>query len=127
MSKIFGLKLFLCTGVPKLLILLTDGSQTLDPEAEDPGKVSTELRKSGVNVIVVGIGSGTNRTELAHMAGGADNAFSAETFDVLIGGDFVRKLTEKSCKVGTYNKVTRNTVRQLSHLVKTGKDSRGIT
>ena len=42
--------------VPKLVILLTDGSQTQDRHAEDPSVISQELRKSGINIIVVGIG-----------------------------------------------------------------------
>ena len=34
------------------------------------------------------------------MAGGPDNAFSAASFDELIGGDFIKTLTDKSCKEG---------------------------
>ena len=34
------------------------------------------------------------------MAGGADNAFSAASFDELIGGEFITTLTEKTCKTG---------------------------
>ena len=85
---------------PKLLILLTDGSQTQDAGAENPGDIADEIRKSGINMIVIGIGKGTNQTELNHMAGGADNAFSAASFDELIGGDFIQTLTERSCVEG---------------------------
>ena len=86
--------------LPKILILLTDGSQTLDADAEHPGDISDEMRASGIAVIVVGIGSKTNQTELDHMAGGKDNAFSAASFDELVGGDFIKQLTDKSCEVG---------------------------
>ena len=41
-----------------MLILLTDGSQTQDVGAEDPGDVAEQLRKDGVSILVVGIGSG---------------------------------------------------------------------
>lgn len=88
------------SGIAKLLILLTDGTQTQDSGAEDPGNIADELRNAGIKVIVIGIGKGTNQTELNHMAGGPDNAFSASSFDVLIGGDFVKKLSQKSCAVG---------------------------
>merc|ERR1712168_1452028 len=54
--------------VPKILILLTDGSQTADADAEDPGDIADELRAVGISLIVVGIGAGTNQTELNHMA-----------------------------------------------------------
>ena len=86
--------------LPKILILLTDGSQTQQSGAEVPGDVADELRRSGISIIVVGIGSGTNQAELNHMAGGADNAFSAASFHELIGGEFIKKLTEKSCEIG---------------------------
>ena len=73
---------------------------TQDAGAEDPGALSAELRQDGINMIVIGIGKGTNQTELNHMAGGADNAFSAASFDELIGGDFIQTLTERSCVEG---------------------------
>ena len=37
-------------GVTKVLIVLTDGSQTKDAGAEDPGDVADEIRKSGINI-----------------------------------------------------------------------------
>ena len=102
-NELFTLENGARPGIPKILILLTDGSQTQDAGAEDPGDISNELRNSGITLIVVGIGSGTNATELAHMAGGADNAFSAASFDELIGGDFIKQLSDKSCQVGMEN------------------------
>ena len=88
-------------GIPKVLILLTDGSQTQDAGAEDPGDVADELRKDGVNIIVVGIGQGVNTTELDHIAGGdKDKSFSAASFDELIGIEFINKIKESGCKVG---------------------------
>ena len=87
-------------GVPKVLILLTDGSQTQDAGAEDPAVVADELRKDGINIIVVGIGQGVNKTELARIAGDADNAYSAASFDELIGSEFVDKIKESGCKAG---------------------------
>jgi len=87
------------THLPKILILLTDGSQTQDAGAEDPGDISDEMRAAGISIIVIGIGSGTNQTELDHMAGGKDNAFSAASFDDLVAGDFIKQLKDKSCEV----------------------------
>ena len=85
---------------PKIAILLTDGSQTQDVGAEDPGVIAEELRSDGIILIVVGIGSGTNQTELNNIAGGEENAFSAKSFDELVGGEFISTLTEKSCEEG---------------------------
>ena len=87
-------------GIPKLLLLLTDGSQTMDAGHEHPGLIADELRDEGIIIIVVGIGKGTNQTELEHMAGGAENAFSAQSFDELIGGEFVKLMMERSCEEG---------------------------
>ena len=87
-------------GVPKLLILLTDGSQTQDAGAEDPGDIADELRADGINILVVGIGNGINATELAHIGGGQKNVYSADSFDKLIGADFVRSIKKDSCEIG---------------------------
>ena len=89
-------------GVTKLLILLTDGSQTQDAGAEDPGDIAEELRNDGIVVIVIGIGPGTNQTELAHMASGADNVFSAASFYELIGSEFIKRVAERTCKEGIH-------------------------
>ena len=89
-------------GIPKLLILLTDGSQTQDLGAEDPGDIAEQLRQDGISVLVVGIGSGVNATELAHIGGGAKNVYSAATFDELIGSDFVEDVKKVSCAKGNY-------------------------
>ena len=86
--------------LPSILILLTDGSQTRDAGAENPEDIADELRASGINLIVVGIGKGVNQTELDLMAGGPQKAFSAASFDELVGGTFIQQLTEKSCEVG---------------------------
>ena len=87
-------------GVPKLVILLTDGSQTQDAGAEDPGDVADELRKEGVDILVVGIGKGVNETELRRIAGGEANAISAASFDELVAGDFVKRVKDKTCTTG---------------------------
>ena len=87
-------------GVPKLLILLTDGSQTQDAGAEDPGDIAEELRADGINILVVGIGNGINATELAHIAGEQKKVYSADTFDKLIGPDFVTSIKKDSCDIG---------------------------
>ena len=88
------------SGYRKIVILLTDGSQTQDIDAEDPASIADELRKYGVTILAVGIGNGTNSTELIRLAGSADNAFTASSFDDLIGGEILRQLTEKSCEIG---------------------------
>ena len=87
-------------GVSKLLILLTDGTQTPSADAEDPGDVADELREAGLPIIVIGIGAGIDHKELDHMGGGAGTAVFASSFDELVGGKFITQLLGKACKQG---------------------------
>ena len=87
-------------GVNRLVFVLTDGSQTQDADAEDPGAVAEELRNSGIRLITVGIGKGVNKTELARIAGDAKDVFSAATFDELISYDFLSELNKAGCAKG---------------------------
>ncbi len=86
-----------------MLILLTDGSQTQKPDAEDPGDIADELRfKYGIKIIVIGIGRSTNQTELAHIAGGRARVYSAVNFDSLLSPEFIRKISASSCQSSKY-------------------------
>ena len=87
---------------PKLLVLLTDGSQTPYPDVEDPAKLSEELRKMGIKVIVIGIGASINRTELVNIAGNKTNAYVATNFDTLQSEAFVQTIASNTCNLGKY-------------------------
>ena len=89
-------------GVNKIVIVLTDGSQTKDKDAEDPGQVAKELRDAGYTVLAIGIGSGVNTTELADISGDKENVYSAATFDELVGNDFLNDVMNASCSAGFY-------------------------
>ena len=89
-------------GVNKVLILLTDGTQTKDAGAEDPADVAKELRDKGIRVISIGIGKGVNPTELARIAGDQSNVFSAPSFDELVSGQFLDKVNKVGCEEGMY-------------------------
>ena len=88
-------------GVPKILILLTDGSQTQASGAEDPSSVANEIRNKGIKLLVIGIGSGTNQAELLRLGDNkADNVFNAANFDELLTAPFISAVSESSCNVG---------------------------
>ena len=89
-------------GIPKLLILLTDGSQTNDADAVDPGDIADKIRQQGIKVLVIGIGDGVNKTELNHLGGGPENTFNAASFDELVSGEFTNKVVKKNCEIGKY-------------------------
>ena len=74
----------------------------MDADSEDPVQISDELRSAGVTVLVVGVGPGVNTVELSRLAGGTDNTFIANSFNDLVQGDVLRKLTEKTYQVGKY-------------------------
>ena len=82
----------------KVLILLTDGTQTKRNGAENPEDITEELRKSGITVLVIGIGDGTNPEELDRMAGESGQAYLPKSFDELIAPEFIKKITTFSCE-----------------------------
>ena len=90
--------------VPKLLFLLTDGSQTKGGDSIDPAIVSKEIIKRGIKVITVGIGNNVDINELSQISGSNDSTFTAQSFNELTSSAFVRSLTQGSCKQGMYLK-----------------------
>ena len=89
-------------GIPKILILLTDGTQTKDADTEDPSVIANEIRKKGVKTLVIGVGKGVNPFELVKLVESDRNVFSVSNFDELISNTFVELLTKISCEVGKY-------------------------
>ena len=87
-------------GVAKLIVLLTDGTQTKEAGYENPAHIAERLRKEGINILVVGIGTNTSEKELANIAGGADNVFNKTSFAGLLETQFIKDIREASCNVG---------------------------
>ena len=88
-------------GIPKILILLTDGSQTQDADAEDPSIIANEIRSKGIKLLVIGIGAGVDQAELLKLGGNEkDNVFTASTFEDLIAAPFIDAVTNSSCNAG---------------------------
>lgn len=86
------------TNMPKVVVLLTDGSQTKAPGFESPVKVANELRSSGITLIVVGMGAGVKPRELADVAGGPDKTFTADSFKGLLSNGFMKSVKAKACE-----------------------------
>jgi len=84
-------------GLPNVLVVVTDGSQTQADGAEDPTSVANELRSRGIKVITVGVGKRVNPEELNNIAGGEDNTVIADTFGELLGSEVVNKVNAKAC------------------------------
>ena len=87
-------------GIPKLVILMTDGTQSKGRDVVDPGDIADEIRSAGIPVVVIGIGKGINAKELEHISGGPDTLFMAQSFDELISGGFIKTFMSGKCKAG---------------------------
>ena len=84
--------------VPRILILLTDGKQTPGRGIIPFPKAVAPFHKDGVKVIVIGIGSGVNRSELRRIAKFPKNVKLAKNFAQLRSASFVKKITAETCK-----------------------------
>ena len=84
-------------GVPKIALLITDGTQTQTADAKDLREASKPLRKSGVRVLAVGVGSVVDLDQL-RLVTETDN-------DVMMVDDFedlpliIGNLTDLACKL----------------------------
>ena len=88
--------------VPKIAILITDGKQTQAKDAKNLKEASDPLRKAGVRVLAVGIGSGVDADEL--------RSITETDEDVVVAADFtdlmlkLANLTSRACELaGKYH------------------------
>ena len=87
--------------IPKILILLTDGTQTKDSDTIDPTEIAEEIRSMGVQLLVIGIGNAINLTELTGIAGNKSNVYVASNFKELVSQGFVRSVSQRACQGNT--------------------------
>ena len=86
--------------VTNLLIILTTGTQSTDADFEDPVAIAEQMVKSGVNVLVVGIGSNVNENRLRAMAGDDAKVFMVGSFDDLADPALVKDIGQVACQTG---------------------------
>ena len=90
-------------GVPKILFVLTDGTQTKDSDAIDPALIASELRdKMGVHLFVIGMGRRVNPGELSQIAGDRSRLFLAKDMDQLRSAEFIQDVVSNTCPLGSY-------------------------
>ena len=73
----------------RVLFLLTDGSQSFSLDKVDNPLISRNIRYSGTEFFVIGVGRGVKRDELVKIAGGEERVFIAENFDKLSSKEFI--------------------------------------
>ena len=84
--------------IPNVLFIMVDGTQTVQADSEDPVTITNEIRASGVDVFVVGIGPEVTPFELESLAGGrTDRVFRAQTFAAFNTRDFIKQLVVAAC------------------------------
>lgn len=96
-TKMFKREFGARPGVSKVLVLLTDGAQTREQGAIDPAIPAEELRRAGVYLVVIGIGSQINVRELIRMAGDTGRYYTAASFDELVSDNFIRSISKQTC------------------------------
>jgi len=75
-------------GVPRILIMLTDG--TANVEEEETEKETTKTKEDGIAIFTVGVGNDVNQDELEKIASKPEYFFFATDFNDL--GDILEKL-----------------------------------
>ena len=80
--------------VLKTALLITEGTHTKDDNAKDLREASEPLRKAGVRVLVVGVGSRVDKDELRLVTETDDDVMLASDFD-----DLLRKVDDVTRKV----------------------------
>ena len=85
-----------------LLIILTTGTQSNDADAEDPVAIAEQMVKSGVNVLIVGIGSNVNEDRLKAMTGDGAKVFMVDSFDDLNDPALIKDIGSIACQSGKW-------------------------
>lgn len=83
-------------GLPKLMVILTDGVQTPDPDAIPLSEAVIPLQNKGVTIFAVGVGSKINHNELRSMVQRDDDVFTATDFDDLLNKAY--QISERTCE-----------------------------
>ena len=86
-------------GVPKVMIILTDGRQSHDFDAVPLEQAVLPLNQLSVQIHAVAIGSQVNRVELRKLVRNEEDIFSIKDFANLV--DKSRQLASKTCDIIT--------------------------
>lgn len=82
--------------LPQIMVILTDGRQTPDPDAIPLYKAVRPLQQKGVAVLAVGVGSRVDLNELRQLVQKDSDVFSADNFDDLLQKTY--EIAERTCQ-----------------------------
>ena len=86
--------------VPKLLILITKGSNAVFSHEKDLIAVFNEIRSKDITILAVGICEDINKTRLQMITGSKQNMYSAVNFTRSFSKKFVTSVNEAICEAG---------------------------
>ena len=86
-------------GVYQIAMVITDGQQTQTADTKDLKEVSEPLRKAGVRVLALGVGSGVDAKELRLIVERDEDVLLAKSFSDLI--DRVGGLIKSTCNLAS--------------------------
>ena len=84
-------------GVPKVMVILTDGQQSNDNDAVPIQDAMVPLQQFSVQVQVVAIGSQVNHVELRKFVGNEQDILSVQDFNSLF--NYSRQAAVKTCNI----------------------------
>ena len=84
-------------GVPKIAILITDGKQTKTVDSKGLREASEPLRRAGVRVLAVGVGSDVDPDQLRLVTESDDDVVVAQSFPNLLVQ--IGNLTSRACEL----------------------------
>jgi hypothetical protein len=98
-STRFSFKFIFLPGIPKVLLLLTDGYSN----GINPLNPASAVRNLGVNIFSIGVGKSVSSSELNGIASDPDKdyVFRLDNFNEL--ADFVDRVSSVSCSGKFYN------------------------
>ncbi len=85
---------------PKLVFLLTDGSQTPDYDVTDLSSIGEEIRKMGAHVFAIGVGSEVVNKELLKIAGDSKKVLVKNNFNEFNSQTFIQQVSDLACRTG---------------------------
>lgn len=102
-------------GVSKFLIVITDGASNEDEHLTI--STANAIKKRGVSIISIGIGSAINQSELNGMASNTDLVYNVENYENIFGlvGDILKTICKQSSKMILYNQVVRGKVSKKNY------------
>lgn len=95
-NNLFSRRVGIRSGFPKVMIILTDGVQTQDPDAVPLNKAVIPLRQNGVKIFAIGVGPYIKEDELRLMVESPGDVFTVKDFDELLQKTYI--IAQRTCK-----------------------------